>query len=82
MAMGNCRPASFAAAASSAQPRHCGRRPGFIDEDKLLRIKIRLALKPRLARIGYVVALLLGGMRRLFGMARPPVGSELWCRCV
>jgi hypothetical protein len=75
MAMGNCRPASFAASASCTQPRDLGRRPGFVDEDKLLRIKIRLTLEPGLARLCYVVAILLGRRKKrdsVAGLAETP----------
>jgi hypothetical protein len=61
-------PADQASAASgaAAQPRHVGRRPGFIDEDQPRRIKLGLRGNPRGPRRGDVRPLLLAGVHDFF----------------
>jgi hypothetical protein len=46
--------------------RHLGGRTGLVDEDELRRVELGLELEPGLAAVGYVVARLFAGMRRLF----------------
>jgi hypothetical protein len=46
--------------------RHVGCRPGFVDEDEAVRVKIKLAVEPALALSQDVGALLLDGVCSLF----------------
>ena len=66
MAMGDGSSAAFTARRPAAPAGHLGVGPGLINEDKLLRVEIRLGVEPRLTRPPYVGALLLAGVRRLF----------------
>jgi len=58
---------ALAASAAAMTPRHVGRCPGLVDEDQPLGIEIELAIEPRLALLQDVGAILLGGVRRLYG---------------
>ena len=49
-----------------ASTRHIGRRPCLVDEDKLIRIEVDLAVEPFLPLLQDVRPLLLGGVRGLF----------------
>lgn len=66
MAVGNGRPASLAARRPTSQPSHLRGRGGLVDEDQLLWIEMKLAVKPGQAAAQDVSALLLGGARRFF----------------
>jgi len=46
--------------------RHIGFRPGFVDEDEALWIKLRLDFLPARAMTGNVGPILLGGIERFF----------------
>ena len=58
--------AALAFGRPTAQARHLGREPAFVDEDQALRIKRGLTIEPALAGGLYVGPLLLAGMRGLF----------------
>ena len=60
------RPASLAARRPAAEPRHLRRSPGFVDEDQVLGVEVRLRVEPGLAPGGDVGPLLLGGVRCFF----------------
>jgi hypothetical protein len=47
-------------------PRHVRRCPGFVDEDQLVGVEIKLALEPFLTLLQDVGAILLGRMAGLF----------------
>jgi len=66
MSMGNSGTTALATPRSAAQPRHLGRGSGFVDEDQVLGIELRLGVEPSLAPGGDVGPLLLAGVRRFF----------------
>ncbi len=66
MAMGHGRDAPFTTWCPAAKARHLGGCAGFVDEHKLSRFEVKLAIEPSLPRRPYIVALLLRGMRCLF----------------
>ena len=66
MTVRNGGAASLAAGAAPAQAGHLGGRTGLVDEDELRRVELGLEREPGLAAVGYVVARLFAGMRRLF----------------
>ena len=70
MPVRNGRAAALAALGPASQPRKLGRKAGLIDENKMFRIKVWLALKPSLAPLGYVCAILLLGVRGFFLIVR------------
>lgn len=71
MAVWHACPAAFAAWRSSAQARHLGRQPGFVDEDQLRRIEIELAVEPGAPALQDVRAILLQCMCGLFLCVQP-----------
>jgi hypothetical protein len=66
MAVGDSRPAAFAARRSAVEPRHLRCCPGLVDEDELCRIEVELPLKPGFASAFYVFPALLGGVGNFF----------------
>ena len=70
MAMRNAGHAALTLRRASAQPCHLCGGTGLVDEDKLGWIQVELLLKPSFAGGGYIGALLLGRVLRLYGMAR------------
>lgn len=66
MAKRHGRTAPLPTAGTPAQSRHFGVGAGLINEDELVRIKINLRFKPRVARCRYVGPFLLGGVRSFF----------------
>jgi hypothetical protein len=66
MPVWNRRSATLAARATAAQARHLGRGSGFIDEDQVFRVEVRLSVEPRLTPRGDVWPILLAGMRGFF----------------
>ena len=66
MAMGNRSSTALPARRPAPQAGHLGVGAGFVDEDELLRIEIRLGVEPGPTRLVYVGAVLLAGVRRLF----------------
>lgn len=69
--MRHMSPASLAFLRAPAQTRHFGAGTRFIDDDELAGIKIKLSVKPGLARGLHIFTLLLAGMRRLFLKVMP-----------
>ena len=59
-------PQALAAWCPAVAPGHVGGRPGLINEDELLGIKIELVLEPGQAPLQDVRAVLFAGVRRLF----------------
>jgi len=51
---------------SALAARHVGRRPGLVDEDQVARIERRLPTNEQAPRLGYIGAILLGGVQALF----------------
>lgn len=66
--------ASFAARAAPPQAGHFGRRAGLVEEDDLRGIEVGLELESGFAPCGYVLALLLAGVRGFF--LTDPVAAE------
>ena len=64
-------PTSFTLFRAASQTRHLRRRTGFINEDELARIKIKLPVKPCLTRRYHIVTLLFARMRCLFLYVMP-----------
>jgi len=71
MAMWHRRPAPLAPRRSAVGARHLGGCAAFVDEDEAFGIEVRLPLEPSEAPSGYVGALLLGRVRRLFLRVTP-----------
>jgi hypothetical protein len=63
--------AALALRRPAAQTGHLRGSAGFVDENQFFRVEIELAVEPVLALREDVRALLLAGMARLYGMARP-----------
>ncbi len=74
--MGDLANQPFALWAASAQGRHLGCRPGFIDEDELRRIERRQVFKPDFASLLDVLALLLRRVQRFFYSSNPSDGEN------
>src|SRR3954466_15242259 len=66
MAVGDARPEPLASQRPSTQPGHVGGCSGLVEEDQPFWIKIKLALKPRLAPLQDIGAVLLQRMCGLF----------------
>ncbi len=64
--MRDAGPATLAPRAAAAQAGHLGCGAGFIGKHELRRVELGLEFEPGLAPGGYVFALLLAGMSRLF----------------
>ena len=60
------RPQTLAFGRPTVAAGHVGLGPGFVDEDKPLRVKVELVIEPDLPLAAYVRAVLLAGMGRLF----------------
>jgi hypothetical protein len=60
------RPASLPAGRPPAKPRHLRRCSGFVDEDQVLGVQVRLRVEPGLAPGGDIGPLLLAGVCRFF----------------
>ena len=71
VAVGNADAQPSPSSAASAFARQIGGSPRFIDENEFSRIEVELRPKPFLALLQDIRALLLLGMRGLYGMARP-----------
>ena len=71
MPVGYCINQPVAHRGPAIEPDHVGLGPGFIDEDQLARIQLRLVLAPLRPGLGYVRTILLGGPERLFLSDRP-----------
>ena len=56
----------LAARAAAMGPRHVGLGPGLVDEDQLVGRQLRLPCAQRLASLGDVRTILLGGVQRFF----------------
>src|SRR3546814_928184 len=63
--------AAFASERPTVHPRHLGRGSRLIDEDQPLRVEMGLGLEPSFTFRGYVFAVLLGRVRRLFLRVTP-----------
>lgn len=74
MSVWDGRPAPHPPFRPAAQARHLGRGASFIDKDQVLGVEIRLGIEPGLSLRGDVGLLLLAGVRRFYGMARPNSG--------
>ena len=60
-----------AARGAAVEPGHLGAGAGLVDEDELVGINKRLRRAPDAAPGRDVGTVLLGGVERLYGMARP-----------
>jgi hypothetical protein len=65
MAVGDGRPASFAAWRAASPPGHLRGCRGLVNEDQPLGVEIELIVEPGYAAAQDIGALLLGGVRRL-----------------
>jgi hypothetical protein len=75
VAMGDGSQKTFPLFCSATEPRHVGRRPGLIDEDQPLNIQAVLTFTPDSAAGRDVLALLFGGMARLFFSVKPSASN-------
>ena len=66
MAVRHGSPATLSLERTATQPSHFRGEAGLIHEDQLLRVQIRLFLKPAQPFQEYIGAILLAGVRRLF----------------
>ena len=64
--MGHAHPQPLAFAASTMGARHVGGRPGLVDEDQPVGMKVELVVEPGLPQLQDVGAVLLDGVRSLF----------------
>jgi hypothetical protein len=71
MSMRDASPQPLTLRRAAAQAGHVGGRAGLVDENQSGRVKIELALKPRLALLQNVGPVLLGGVGGLFLTVRP-----------
>lgn len=76
MTMGDGGAAALAARCPAVQPRHLGGGAGLIDEDKPLRVKVKLTIEPGLPRRLHIAALLFVCMRCLFLNVMPRLSKK------
>lgn len=66
MTVRNASPAALAFERTPAQARHLCRQAGFVNENKFVRIKIKLPLEPGLPGSADIITVLFAGVSGFF----------------
>lgn len=77
MPMGHAHPQPLAFAASTMGARHVGGRPGLVDKDQPVRMKVELVVEPGLPQF-QDIAVLLDGVRSLFLRVKLRRAKKRW----